>query len=98
MVIKGLCQTKNVESNCLFQLDATINLEICMSKRWDQTYMNVIKVTWYLIYFIILTSYFGHLIVIKLRPQIGFPLQYLGETSKFPFCDHKQTTKDDKRR
>ena len=22
----------------------------------------------------------------------------LGETSKFPFCDHKQTTKDDKRR
>ena len=23
---------------------------------------------------------------------------HLGETSKFPFCDHKQTTKDDKRR
>ena len=22
----------------------------------------------------------------------------LGETSKFPFCDHKQTAKDDKRR
>ena len=22
----------------------------------------------------------------------------LGEMSKFPFCDHKQTTKDDKRR
>ena len=22
----------------------------------------------------------------------------LGETSKFPFCDHKQTTEDDKRR
>ena len=23
---------------------------------------------------------------------------HLGKTSKFPFCDHKQTTKDDKRR
>ena len=25
-------------------------------------------------------------------------LSIFGEKSKFPFCDHKQTTKDDKRR
>ena len=28
----------------------------------------------------------------------SFEKGYLGETSKFPFCEHKQTTQDDKHR